>query len=191
MTNKKKNLYFVIDYPKEVNLDYVRNTGANLILRKPENSSINELIKFQKNCSSRGIELYIGNNIKILFRLKTNKLYLSAYNKKNYNHLKTINSKIQIIGGAHNMREIKEKIRQGCRTIILSRLFKTRYKNKKGFLGTIKFNLLARKFKKEFIALGGINNKNFDQIKLLNVSGVAMSSDKKKAGNYLPAFYKN
>mgnify|MGYP002853652443 FL=1 len=89
------------------------------------------------------------------------------------------------------MREIKEKIRQGCRTIILSRLFKTRYKNKKGFLGTIKFNLLARKFKKEFIALGGINNKNFDQIKLLNVSGVAMSSDKKKAGNYLPAFYKN
>ena len=32
--------------------------------------------------------------------------------------------------------------------------------------------------------------KNFNQIKNLNILGFAMSSDKKKAGNYLPAFFK-
>jgi hypothetical protein len=40
------------------------------------------------------------------------------------------------------------------------------------------------------VALGGINEKNFKKIKILNIVGLALSSDKKKAGNYLPAFYK-
>jgi thiamine-phosphate pyrophosphorylase len=191
MALKKSYLYFIIDYPGEVNLDYVRNTGAILILRKPENSSLNELEKFQTECLRRGISLYIGNSIKLLFQLKTNKFYISAYNKKQFNHLKRINTKIDIIGSAHNICEINEKIRQGCRNILLSRLFKTNYKNKKGWLGTIKFNLLTRKVSTNFVALGGINEKNFNRLKILNITGLAMSNDKKKAGNYLPAFYKN
>ena len=191
MAVKKSCLYFIIDYPGEVNLDYVRNIGAILILRKPENSSSNELEKFQTECSRRGISLYIGNSVKLLFQLKTNKFYISAHNKRPFNHLKRTNTKIDIIGSAHNICEINEKIRQGCRNILLSRLFKTNYKNKKGWLGTIKFNLLTRKVSTNFVALGGINEKNFNQLKILNFTGFAMSSDKKKAGNYLPAFYKN
>ena len=190
MTVKKSYLYFIIDYPEEVNLDYVRNIGAILILRKPENSSLNEHKKFQTECSRRGISLYIGNSVKLLFQLKTNKFYISAHNKKRFNHLKRTNTKIDIIGSAHNIYEINEKIRQGCKSILLSRLFKTNYKYKKGWLGTTKFNLLTRKILKNFIALGGINEKNFKKIKILNIVGLALSSDKKKAGNYLPAFYK-
>ena len=191
MAVKKNCLYFIIDYPGEVNLDYVRNTGAILILRKPENSSLNELKKFQTECSRRGISLYIGNSVKLLFQLKTNKFYISAHNKKPFNHLKRTNTKIDIIGSAHNIYEINEKIRQGCKSILLSRLFKTNYKYKKGWLDTTKFNLLTRKILKNFVALGGINEKNFKKIKILNIVGLALSSDKKKAGNYLPAFYKN
>ena len=37
---------------------------------------------------------------------------------------------------------------------------------------------------------GGIKEKNFSHIKDLNVSGVALLSDKKKAGTYVPAFFK-
>ena len=131
-------------------------------------------------CSRRGISLYIGNSVKLLFQLKTNKFYISAYNKRQFNHLKRTNTKIDIIGSAHNICEINEKIRQGCRNILLSRLFKTNYKNKKGWLGTIKFNLLTRKVSANFVALGGINEKNFNQLKILNITGLAMSSDKKK-----------
>jgi len=139
----------------------------------------------------RGIDLYVANNVKFLFKLKTNKFYISAHNKKQFANLKRTNPKIDIIGSAHNVCEINEKVRQGCKKILLSRLFKTNYKNKKSWLGTIRFNLLTRKSSINFIALGGINKKNYRQLKILNVVGFAMSSDKKKAGNYLPAFYKN
>ena len=95
-----------------------------------------------------------------------------------------------MIGSAHNVKEIKEKIDQGCSQIFLSRIFETKYRLKKGFLGVTKFNLITRRFRTNFIALGGINIKNFKQINNLNIIGFAMSSDKKKAGKYIPAFFK-
>ena len=64
------------------------------------------------------------------------------------------------------------------------------YRHKKGFLGKVKFNLLSQNFSINFIALGGIKQKNFSHLKDLNVSGVALLSDKKKAGTYVPAFFK-
>ncbi len=174
----------------EISLDYVKKIGAILILRNPEKYTINNLIEFKIQCSQRKIDLYIANNVKILFILQSNKFYISAYNKQQFWHLRYINSKINIIGSAHNAIEINQKIKQGCNQILLSRLFKTKYKNKKEFLGKIKFNLLSRNFQVNYIALGGIKEKNFSHIKDLNVSGVALLSDKKKAGTYVPAFFK-
>tara|TARA_B100000029_G_scaffold254717_1_gene251523 strand:- start:995 stop:1576 length:582 start_codon:yes stop_codon:yes gene_type:complete len=189
MTKKKNYLYFLINKLNEINLDYVKKTGAILVLRNPEKSKLKDLKRFKNDCAQRKINLYVANNIKILFLLKTNKLYISAHNKKQFWHLKYINPKIDIIGSAHNPLEINEKIKQGCNQIFLSRLFRTNYSYKKDFLGKIKFNLLSKTFPVNFIALGGIKEKNFSHIKDLNVSGVALSSDKKKAGTYVPAFF--
>ena len=180
----------MINKLNEINLDYVKKTGAILVLRNPEKLKLKDLKKFRKGCTQRRIGLYIANNIKILFLLKTNRFYISAHNKKQFKHLKHINPKINIIGSAHNALEINEKIRQGCNQIFLSRLFKTNYKFKKSFLGKIKFNLISRVFPHNFVALGGIKKSNFSQIKDLNASGVALLSDKKKAGTYVPAFFK-
>ena len=174
----------------EINLDYVKKTGANLILRNPDRFNRNDLKKFNYKCTSRNIDLFIPNNVKILLFLRSNKFYISAYNKKQYEHLKKINRKIEIIGSAHNVAEINEKIQQGCDYIVLSRIFETSNQYKKGNLGTFKFNLLTRNFSRKFIALGGINEKNFRKIKILNVHGCALLKDKKKAGMYLPAFFK-
>ena len=146
--------------------------------------------KFKNKCDQNKIDLYIANNIKILFLLRVNNFYISAYNKKRYSHLKLINKKINIIGSAHNYFEISEKIQQGCNQVILSRIFKTTYKNKTDYLGKIRFNLLSRKFSAKFVALGGINQNNFSHIQNLNILGCALSSDKKKAGKYIPAFFK-
>ena len=125
-----------------------------------------------------------------MFLLKTNNFYISAYNKSQFKQLRKINRKIKIIGSAHNIPEIHEKLMQGCEYIILSRIFKTSYKFKKGFLGTTKFNLLTQNFSHKFVALGGINEKNFRLLSLLDIHGCAMSGDKKKAGKYMPAFLK-
>ena len=191
MIKKNFKLFFFIEKLNELNLDYVKKIGAILILRNPEKSRSNRFKKFNKRCINKKITLFIQNSVKILFLLKTNNFYISAYNKSQFKQLRKINRKIKIIGSAHNIPEIHEKLTQGCEYIILSRIFKTSNKFKKGFLGTTKFNLLTRNFSQKFVALGGINEKNFRLLSLLDIHGCAMSGDKKKAGKYMPAFLKN
>ena len=185
-----KKIYFFIDKINEINLDQVKKTGAILILRKSKDISHKSLRKFASNCKSKRIDLFVANCLKLLFLLKTNRFYISAWNKKYYKHLKSFNNNMKIIGSAHNAGEIHEKIKQGCSQIVLSRIFKTKYKNKKTFLGKVKFNLLTRYFKLGFIALGGINSYNFNQTKNLNIVACAMSSDKKKPVNIYRLFSK-
>jgi len=190
MINKNFKIFFFIEKLNELNLDYVKKIGAILILRNPEKVDLIDLVKFDKRCINNKITLFIQNSLKILFLLKTNNFYISAYNKSQFKQLRKINRKIKIIGSAHNIPEIHEKLMQGCEYIILSRIFKTSYKFKKGFLGTTKFNLLTQNFSHKFVALGGINEKNFRLLSLLDIHGCAMSGDKKKAGKYMPAFLK-
>ena len=191
MIKKNFKLFFFIEKLNELNLDYVKKIGAILILRNPEKINLEDLKRFNKICISKKINLFIQNSVKILFLLKTNNFYISAYNKSRFEQLRKINRKVKIIGSAHNIPEIYEKLNQGCEYIVLSRIFKTSNKFKKGFLGTTKFNLLTRNFSQKFVALGGINEKKFRLLGLLDIQGCAMSGDKKKAGKYMPAFLKN
>ena len=190
MIKKNFKLFFFIEKLNELNLDYVKKIGAILILRNPEKVDLVDLKKFDKRCINKKITLFVQNSVKILFLLKTNNFYISAYNKSQFKQLRKINRKVKIIGSAHNIPEIYEKLTQGCEYIVLSRIFKTSNKFKKTFLGTTKFNLLTRNFSQKFIALGGINEKNFRLLTLLDIHGCAMSGDKKKAGKYMPAFLK-
>ena len=185
------SIFFITEKLNELNLDYVKKTGAILILRNIEKYKDEELKKFNNNCTRRNISLFVPNNIRTLFFLNSSNFYISAHNKKPFRHLKKIKPNIKFLGSAHNIHEIKEKIEQGCDYIVLSRIFETSHKNKKGHLGTLKFNLLTRKFSKKFLALGGINEKRFKLLRMLNISGCVMLKDKKKAGKYLPAFLKN
>ena len=191
MIKKNFKLFFFIEKLNELNLDYVKKIGAILILRNPEKVEIEDLKKFNKRCIEKRITLFIQNSIKILFLLRTNNFYISAYNKSQFRQLRRINRNVKIIGSAHDIPEIHKKLTQGCEYIVLSRIFKTSSKFKKGFLGTTKFNLLTRNFSQKFVALGGINEKNFRLLGLLDIQGCAMSGDKKKAGKYMPAFLKN
>ena len=186
----KKKIFFLINKFNEINLDYVKLTGAILLLRNTEKISIKELKKYKNELNRRRIVFFIANNLRALFAMRSNNFYVSAYNKKNFCHLKKINKKINIIGSAHNYFEINQKIKQGCNQILLSRLFKTNYVNKKSFLGKNRFNLLANSFSVNFIALGGINEKNFNQTRDLNITGIALQAAKKKAGKFIPAFFK-
>ena len=191
MIINKFSIFFITEKLHELNLDYVKKTGAILILRNIDKYKDEELKKFNNNCTRRNITLFVPNNIRTLFFLNSSKFYISAHNKKPFKHLKKIKPNIKFLGSAHNIREVKEKIDQGCDYIVLSRIFETSNKNKKGHLGTLKFNLLTRKFSKKFLALGGINEKRFKLLKMLNIFGCVMLKDKKKAGKYLPAFLKN
>ena len=107
---------------------------------------------------------------------------MPSFNKRPIFYKNAIKKKFDIIGSAHNLKEINEKKKQGCTSIFLSPIFKTS-KSKK-FLGINKFNLLKLNKKGNFVMLGGMNENNLKKIKMLNINRVAGISFYKKK----PAF---
>jgi len=133
------------------------------------------IIQYRKECAKKGFKFYISNSIKLLKECGGDGLYLSSFNKKIY-----LYKNINLIGSAHNFREISEKITQGCKTILLSRLFKTSYKNKKDFLGVLRFNLIVQKYKVSIVPLGGIKKLNLLKLNMVKSDGLALFSEVKK-----------
>ena len=171
----KKNYYLYIENIKKLDIDSLKNNKKiNIILRNIKNNEIDEIIKFRKKCKNKQIKFFIANNLNVFNASNADGLYISSYNKKKYF------ANINKIGSAHNIKEINEKIQQGCNEIIFSRLFKTNYINKKGFLGVVKFNLLKRTFNKNIYPLGGINNQNLLKLNMINSKGFAILSAAKK-----------
>ncbi len=122
-------------------------------------------------CKKSNRKFYIANNLKLAIQLNTDGIYIPSFNKKiNFSNINTY-KKFHFIGSAHNKKEIKIKISQNCKFIFLSPLFNNP-KNKKN-LNIIKFNLNVLNEKNNFIALGGINQKNFKKVCLTKSVGIA------------------
>ena len=142
-----------------------------IIYRNYSCNKVDELLilKLKKFCKMKGKQFYLSNNIKLAIKLNLDGVYLPSFNK-NLNHLNySLKKKFQIVGSAHNLKEIKNKENQKVNKIFLSSLFK---KNK-NFLGINKFKLLSNLTKKKIVVLGGISSSNIKQLKLLNISGFA------------------
>ena len=171
----KNNYYLYIENTKDLNLDTLKvNRKINIILRNIKKNTIHEIIKYRKKCKEKRIKFYIANNTNIAKACGADGLYISSYNKKkNYTN-------IPKIGSAHNLKEILEKIMQGCENVFFSRLFRTHYANKKTFLGVVKFNLIQINFKKKLIPLGGINSNNLLKLNMVRCEGLSMLSEVKK-----------
>ncbi len=169
----QKQIYYYVDTIQNINFDYIEKIKANIIIKSCLKPDLKRYKKIAINCKKRNIPLYVSNDHRLMFKLGLRKLYISSYNK---NYYKNLPENVQIIGSAHNMREILEKLKQGCDTVILSRLFQTK---KKGNLGVIKFNLLARSLT-NIVALGGIKIKNIRKLQMLNITGFASESELRK-----------
>ena len=173
----KNNYYLYIEKTNDIDLSRLKkNRKISIIFRdRDKQQSIKQLYKFRKQCKTERIKFYISNNIKLFKACKADGLYLSSYNKKRH-----LNKNLNLIGSAHSFREINEKIKQGCNTIFLSRLFKTNYKNKKGYFDIIKFNLIKKKYNINILPLGGIKGSNLNKLNMINSKGLALLSEVKK-----------
>ena len=128
-----------------------------------------EILKIKKNCKKNSNKFYLSNDIKLALRLKLDGAYIPSFNNS-LNHLSfSIRKNFNIIGSAHNIKEIKIKEKQKVEKIVLSSLFK---KNK-NFLGLYKFKLLSKLTRRKIIVLGGVSKKNIKKIKLLGMSEFA------------------
>ena len=129
-----------------------------------------ELILIIKNyCKKKNIKFYLSNNIKLAIKLNLDGAYIPSFNR-NVNHLAySIKKSFDLIGSAHNLKEIRIKEKQGVKKIFLSSLFK---KNK-NFLGINKFKILSKMTNIDVVALGGVSKGNQKKIGLLYSSEFA------------------
>ena len=105
-------------------------------------------------------------------------IYLSSFNKElKFLNFKNIN--FEIIGSAHTFKEISYKIRQGCNSILFSKLFLVDYDKKSPILGVIKFNRYSKIYS-QLIPLGGIKCNNLQQLNIVYSQGLALLSEIKK-----------
>ena len=122
------------------------------------------LLRIKKYCKRKRIKFYLSNNIKLAIKLNLDGAYIPSFNKsfKNLNY--SYKKKFEIIGSAHNLKEIRIKEKQKVSKIFLSSLFK----ENRNFLGLNRFKLLSTLTKKKIVALGGISKKNIKLLKILD-----------------------
>ena len=152
------------------------NKNINLIYRNYKNKiSINELIELKNFCKKNKYKIYLSNNYKLAIKLKLHGVYIPSFNK---DFIKIIhqNKNFDILGSAHNLKEIRIKEKQGVKYLFLSPIFQ---KNNKS-LGIYKFMNLTKNTKLEIVALGGINNKNIKLLKLIKLKNISLISYIKK-----------
>ena len=155
---------------------YIKKSKASVILQNIKKQNYLEYSKIINRCKKLGIKIFISNDIYLLKKHNIKDFYISSFNKK-FIRFKNLN----IVGSAHNQKEINEKIKQGCKFIFISRLFQS--DGKKGYLDIVKFNLLTKNLKNA-IALGGINKNTIGKLKNVNCIGFAIKSDLRNKPDY-------
>ena len=174
-----KSIYYYIDKFDKDEI-YKLNKSINIIYRNYSSRfNINEVLQLVTFCKKQRRKVYISNNLKLALKFNFNGVYIPSFNKiLNFKNIPKKN--FEVIGSAHNIKEVINKEHQGCTKIFLCPIFKTN-KNK-NFLGVTKFNLIRLNTKRDIISLGGINQKNIKKVNLCSVKGVAGISWIKKNG---------
>ena len=161
--------YFINNFDTN-NIDKQDNQTI-IIYRNYSLTNKNEdfIFKIKKYCKKKKIKFYLSNNIKLAIKLDLDGAYIPSFNKDTKHLSYSYKKKFNIVGSAHNLKEIRIKEKQNVKEIVVSSLFK---KNK-NFLGINRYKLLGNLTQKNVVALGGISRKNLKKIKLLKNSNFA------------------
>ncbi len=172
-----KKYYFINKFNKN-NIDNLENNTAIIYRNYKKKDHLKEIKKIRKYCKNNGIKFYLSNDIKLSISLNLDGAYIPSFNNS-YKHLSyKFKTNFDLIGSAHNLKQIRVKETQKVKLIFLSSLFK---KNK-NYLGINRFNNLSKLTKRKLIALGGISIKNLKKLKIVNCrgfSGIRYFSKKK------------
>ena len=163
---KLKKYYFINQFNKN-NIDNLDNNTTIIYRNYKKQNDLKCIIKVRNYCRKKRIKFYISNNIKLSLNLKLDGAYIPSFNRS-YRHLSySFKKNFDLIGSAHNIKEIKTKETQKVKSLFISSLFK---KNK-NYLGIRKFNIISKLTKKRVIALGGISKNNIKKLRIVNCIG--------------------
>ena len=163
---KLKKYYFVNQFNKN-NIDNLDNNTTIIYRNYKKQDNLKCIIKIRNYCRKKRIKFYISNNIKLSLNLKLDGAYIPSFNRS-YRHLSySFKKNFDLIGSAHNIKEIKTKENQKVKLLFLSSIFK---KNR-NYLGIRKFNIISKLTKKRVVALGGISKNNIRKLRIVNCIG--------------------
>ena len=162
--------YYFIDKFETNNINN-QSQQTTIIYRNYSSKIENEnlILKIKAHCKKKGIKFYLSNNIKLAMKLNLDGAYIPSFNRSTKHLAYTYRKKFEIIGSAHNLKEIRIKEKQKVIGIFLSSLFK----RNKNFLGINKFKIIANLTKKDVVALGGISQNNIKKLRLLKCQDFA------------------
>jgi len=171
--------YYFINKFETNNIDRL-DKDTVVIYRNYDSKIINKelILKLKKYCKKKSIKFYLSNNVKLAIELDLDGAYFPSFNKSTQHLAFSLKKKFNLIGSAHNVKEIKNKELQNVNRIFISSIFK---KNK-NFLGMNKFKLISNLTKKKVVALGGISKKNINKLKMLKnpeFAGISFFEQKK------------
>ncbi|WP_440915214.1 thiamine phosphate synthase [Candidatus Pelagibacter sp.] len=157
--------YYFINKFDTNNIDK-QDKQTTIIYRDYSNKNIDQkqILKIKKYCKKRLLKFYLSNNVRLAIKLDLDGAYIPSFNKSLKHLSYRYKTNFEILGSAHNLKEIRLKENQNVKKIFLSSLFK---KNK-NFLGINRFKSLSKMTKKNVVVLGGISNSNLKKLKLLN-----------------------
>ena len=111
-----KNKYFlIIQNTKDLNLKNIKKYNKFIIIyrNKYNDENITQIKEFRKKCKLKSIKFYVANNKDLAIKINADGLYMSAHNRS----LKSLflkKNNFNIIGSAHNMKEIVFKKIKGA-----------------------------------------------------------------------------
>ena len=164
MHNNFINKFYFID-KFEVNNIKNLDKKTSIVYRNYNNKlNTEEILKIRNICKQKRIKFYFANNLKLAIKYKSDGLYIPSFNSSTLTKGKIFKKNFEVLGSAHNIKEIRQKEKQGVTKLFISSIFK---KNK-NYLGINKFKLVSNLTSKKVVALGGISKKNINTLKLLN-----------------------
>ena len=130
------------------------------------------ILKFAKK---EKIPFFFTDNIKYAIKNKADGIFLTNKYKVLKNNIQK-NTKLEVIGSAHNQYEYYIKRKQNCSTIMLSPIFYNKKYSQNKILGTTRFNLIALNWKTTICGLGGITSENIKLINLTRCRSIGVKS---------------
>ena len=94
---------------------------TTIIYRNYSNNSLDQklILKIKEFCKKKSIKFYLSNNIKLAIKLGLDGAYIPSFNKS-FKHLAYKYKKdFQIIGSAHNLKEIRIKENQNVKKFFI------------------------------------------------------------------------
>ena len=140
-------VFCYIDNFEKTLINKLSKTTSVIYRNYNEKLNIDEIIKIRNACNKRNIKFYLSNDIRLAIKLGLDGAYIPSFNRKMNLNSYNFKRKFELLGSAHNIKEIRLKELQNVDYIFLSPLFPSQ-KNKRG-LGIYRFQNLMKKTKKK------------------------------------------